>query len=184
MCPTYELCSGLTLLSLYLFNVNDLTCSPSNEWQDCVVNTINSLTTSLPQDYNSPKSEVSEGNVSRRQRRRVGTEDYTLQASSEFSRPASECPESRSSTTSWCQPPSPARDAAQKTAGFTEKTDTKNTSLDSEAPNSNSEEELLSAVGQLSINEERQIRYHGKASGLYLLRNQERVDQRNEGDIW
>lgn len=148
---------------------------------------INNLSSTLPQDYNSPKSEASEGNLSRRQRRRVGTEDYTLQSALDFSRSASECPGSRSSTASWYQSPSPAWDAGQQTAtpfGFTEKTDAKISSTDSDAPNSNSEEELLSAVGQLSINEEKQIRYHGKASPLYLLRNQEKLDQRNADDIW
>jgi hypothetical protein len=49
---------------------------------------------------------------------------------------------------------------------------------------SGSEDELTGAVGQLSLNEDEQVRYHGKASGLYLLGNKERVDRRNEGGIW
>lgn len=49
---------------------------------------------------------------------------------------------------------------------------------------SDSESELMGAVGQLSLNEDEQVRYHGKASGLYLLGNKERIDQRNEGGIW
>ncbi|KAF8240532.1 hypothetical protein L208DRAFT_1427978 [Tricholoma matsutake] len=44
--------------------------------------------------------------------------------------------------------------------------------------------ELTGAVGQLSLNEEEQVRYHGKASGLHLLGVKERVDGRNEGGIW
>jgi hypothetical protein len=44
--------------------------------------------------------------------------------------------------------------------------------------------ELMGAVGQLSLNEERQVRYHGKVSGLHLLGAKERVDARNEGGIW
>jgi hypothetical protein len=49
---------------------------------------------------------------------------------------------------------------------------------------SDSEDELTGAVGQLSINEDEQVRYHGKASGLHILNNKERVDGRNEGGIW
>jgi len=43
---------------------------------------------------------------------------------------------------------------------------------------------LVSEVGQLSLNEEREVRFHGQASGLHLLDLKERVDGRNEGGIW
>lgn len=44
---------------------------------------------------------------------------------------------------------------------------------------------LAEAVGQLSLNEDAQIRYHGKASGLHLLMSTKpRVDRRDEGGIW
>ncbi|KAI0037058.1 fungal-specific transcription factor domain-containing protein, partial [Vararia minispora EC-137] len=43
---------------------------------------------------------------------------------------------------------------------------------------------LVSEVGQLSLNEERELRFHGKASGLHLLGVKDRVDGRNEGGIW
>jgi hypothetical protein len=46
------------------------------------------------------------------------------------------------------------------------------------------EDALVSEVGQLSLNEEREVRFHGQASGLHLLDLQERVDGRNEGGIW
>ncbi|THV03041.1 hypothetical protein K435DRAFT_775205 [Dendrothele bispora CBS 962.96] len=46
------------------------------------------------------------------------------------------------------------------------------------------DDEMLAALGQLSLNEEEQVRYHGKASGLYLLGSQDRLDHRNEGGIW
>lgn len=49
---------------------------------------------------------------------------------------------------------------------------------------SDSEDDLTGAVGQLSLNEDEQVRYHGKASGLHILHNKERVDNRNEGGIW
>ena len=34
------------------------------------------------------------------------------------------------------------------------------------------------------MNEDEQVRYHGKASGLHLLGAGEREDGRNEGGIW
>jgi hypothetical protein len=46
------------------------------------------------------------------------------------------------------------------------------------------ENDLEDAVGQLSLNEDEQVRFHGKASGLHLLAPQERVDGRSEGGIW
>lgn len=52
------------------------------------------------------------------------------------------------------------------------------------SPSSDSEDELTGAVGQLSLNEDEQVRYHGKASGLHLLGIKDRVDGRNEGGIW
>jgi len=49
---------------------------------------------------------------------------------------------------------------------------------------SDSEDELTGAVGQLSLNENEQVRYHGKLSGLHILNGKERNDGRNEGGIW
>ncbi|KDQ54162.1 hypothetical protein JAAARDRAFT_38766 [Jaapia argillacea MUCL 33604] len=46
------------------------------------------------------------------------------------------------------------------------------------------EEELADAVGQLSLNEHEEVRYHSKVSGLHLLGVEERVDGRSEGGIW
>jgi hypothetical protein len=34
------------------------------------------------------------------------------------------------------------------------------------------------------LNEEREVRFHGQASGLHLLDVKDRVDGRNEGGIW
>lgn len=47
-----------------------------------------------------------------------------------------------------------------------------------------SDDDIMDAVGQLSLNEDEEIRYHGKASGLHLLGGKERIDSRNEGGIW
>ena len=46
------------------------------------------------------------------------------------------------------------------------------------------EDEIAVAVGQLSINEDEQVRYHGKMSGLHLLGVKERRDGRGEGGLW
>ncbi|KAL5497945.1 LCB2 [Sanghuangporus vaninii] len=46
------------------------------------------------------------------------------------------------------------------------------------------EEGITGGVGQLSINEEAQVRFHGKASGLHLLGQKLRIDGRNKGGIW
>lgn len=59
--------------------------------------------------------------------------------------------------------------------------DLHSSSIDS---SSDSEAELAGAVGQLSLNEDEQVRFHGKASGLHLLNDKERIDGRNEGGIW
>ena len=49
---------------------------------------------------------------------------------------------------------------------------------------SSDSEEVASGVGQLSLNEHEQFRYHGKVSGLHLLGRYDRLDKRNEGGIW
>ena len=190
LCLTYGPHSASTLQPLYLFRVHCMSPSPSNEWQDRVVAMINGRPSSLPQplqDYHSPKSEVSEDSIShtrKRQRRRVGTEDHPLRAALQVSESPSapSLHEARSSTSRWYQTPSPGWVFPE--SGSADKIDRRSSSIGSEALDSGSEEELLSAVGQLSINEDEQIRYHGKASGIYLLRKKERLDQRNEGDIW
>ena len=46
------------------------------------------------------------------------------------------------------------------------------------------EDEIAVAVGQLSLNEDEQVRFHGKASGLHMLGVKERTDGRNEGGLW
>ena len=50
--------------------------------------------------------------------------------------------------------------------------------------NSSSDDDFAGAVGQLSLNEDEEVRYHGKASGLHLLGAKDRLDRRNEGGIW
>ncbi|KAI3622119.1 hypothetical protein WG66_015820 [Moniliophthora roreri] len=40
------------------------------------------------------------------------------------------------------------------------------------------------SMGELSLTDYQEIRYHGKASGLHLLSKDNRTDERNEGGIW
>lgn len=55
---------------------------------------------------------------------------------------------------------------------------------ESATPEEDNEEGITDAVGQLSLNEESQVRFHGKASGLHLLAQSPRADGRNRGGIW
>lgn len=50
--------------------------------------------------------------------------------------------------------------------------------------NSHSDDDITEAVGQLSLNEDEEVRYHGRVSGLHLLDGSDRIDRRNEGGIW
>ncbi|TFK53184.1 hypothetical protein OE88DRAFT_1657100 [Heliocybe sulcata] len=54
----------------------------------------------------------------------------------------------------------------------------------SQLDESEDEDELADAVGQLSLNEHEEVRYHSKVSGLHLLGVKERSDGRSEGGIW
>jgi hypothetical protein len=126
----------------------------------------------------------SDDNISldgRRQRRRVDDNDYPFQQ--------------RTSSTSGPRSAVPHKDATRiftsqdaylslnDIAGTSGPWRSWNSSV-YDSMTSGSEDELTGAVGQLSLNEDEQVRYHGKASGLYLLGNKERVDRRNEGGIW
>ncbi|KAL4070710.1 fungal-specific transcription factor domain-containing protein [Scleroderma citrinum] len=46
------------------------------------------------------------------------------------------------------------------------------------------ESRATTAFGQLSLDENQEVRYHGKASGLHLLSRSDRLDERNEGGVW
>ncbi|KAF9530638.1 fungal-specific transcription factor domain-containing protein [Crepidotus variabilis] len=187
----------------------DLTSThPSNEWQDRVASMLNvaaenPLELSVSQNptyaYHSPQSQSSDDNISpnsRRQRRRVGDEDYHFPGNNTSKSAAGSTVSlndtsgaGTSTNAATLHPPSsattkrnrPKSGSLSGTAWRRERSSSVDTggSIDSD-----SEEELLGAVGQLSLNEEEQVRYHGKASGLHLLGNKERVDRRNEGGIW
>lgn len=124
----------------------------------------------------------SDDNISidvRRQRRRVGGNDYSFHSASSTSAPGSAVP--RNSTRLFTS--QEAYSSLNDIAGASSTLRNWNSSVD-DIITSGSEDELTGAVGQLSLNEDEQVRYHGKASGLYLLDNRERIDRRNEGRIW
>jgi hypothetical protein len=175
--------------------------SPSNQWQDGVSSMLNKLLLTQKNEISTassrrsdirgesytPKSTAgysSDDNVSlhgRRQRRRVGDNDYSFQqrSPSSTSGPRSAVPHKDSTRTFTNQE---AYLSLSDIAGTSSPWHSWNSSVD--GMTSGSEDELTGAVGQLSLNEDEQVRYHGKASGLYLLGNKERVDRRNEGGIW
>ena len=127
----------------------------------------------------------SDDNISlggRRQRRRVDDNDYSFQqrSTSSTSSPRSAVPHKDSTRIFTSQE---AYLSLNDITGTSSPLRSWNTGVD-DSVTSGSEDELTGAVGQLSLNEDEQVRYHGKASGLYLLGNKERVDRRNEGGIW
>ncbi len=97
-----------------------------------------------------------------RRRRRLGDEDYDY----EDTAAAGGLPSPTSTSASLCN-----------SVGSKEHQDEEKDGLEEE-------NQLAQAVGELSLNEDEEVRYHGKASGLYLLGEQERIDKRNEGGIW
>jgi len=137
-------------------------------------------------DYGSPRSEISDESLThpnRRQRRRISNDDHNIRER-DFAKSASESVTSlhdnkSGANTSLYLTPSPLWGDRGTTSEI--KGERRSSSADSKALDSDNEDELLSAVGQLSLNEDQQVRYHGKASGIYLLRNKR---PRNEDGIW
>ncbi|KAH9474654.1 Nitrogen assimilation transcription factor nit-4 [Psilocybe cubensis] len=190
----------------------DLTSThPSNEWQDKVSKMLNAVASSSSSENNAdnrpastPKSHSSDEHPSpdgRRQRRRIGDDDYPYQqnpnsasgSAVSLHQPQQQQQAHPLETSSRHRGPytplSPVRGRfphlnGSSRAGDAQGGDRRSSSVDENSLTEDSEDELMGAVGQLSLNEDEQVRYHGKASGLYLLGNKERVDQRNEGGIW
>jgi hypothetical protein len=148
-------------------------CSPSNEWQDKVIDMLGAGRTTEPMYLRATPSrngkpslrvatysgddKARSGMERDRQRRRLDDEyvygDDSLSNS---------CPSS---------PNSPMAKSRCDENACIEKEEEQ-------------QKQLVEAVGELSLNEDEQVRYHGQASGLYILGVQERVDKRNEGGIW
>lgn len=144
-----------------------------------------------------PRSHISDDNQSpaRRQRRRVGEDDLAYR-SHEYVYPTNSAPGSAVSTSRPRDGHSPGRSgyaysSATRAAyeslspvALSQGSKGRRSTSPADSVSSGSEDELTGAVGQLSLNEDEQVRYHGKASGLHLLGAKERVDSRNEGGIW
>lgn len=138
------------------------------------------------QDASSSDVNDEDQSPARRQRRRVGTEDISFRSydHSRNSAPVSAVSQRHGLSPNDHRGPysalSPLNSSFTHARGSGRRWSVSSTdSLSSE-----DEEELAGAVGQLSLNEDEQLRYHGKASGLHLLGVKERVDGRNEGGIW
>ncbi|KAI0057305.1 hypothetical protein BV25DRAFT_1831290 [Artomyces pyxidatus] len=148
---------------------------PSNEWQDRLSRRLTTLarsrgTSQPPETSSSPRRPDSD------------RPSLSLSVQSD-SRPISACgrdgDERERRQRRRMSPPSPAgshRSRSTRSSDPGDMLDEHDREADDDA--------LVSEVGQLSLNEEREVRFHGKASGLHLLGVKDRVDGRSEGGIW
>lgn len=154
--------------------------SPSTEWQERLIERLSSLASSREQTLRSPNRISPQPSV--------GNDRPALSLS--IGRPASpdsnEPPRARQRRISSHSPSDSFHSLRSSPAGAgTSSTVLGSDAMDEHEKNRNAEEDaLVSEVGQLSLNEEREVRFHGQASGLHLLDLKERVDGRNEGGIW
>jgi hypothetical protein len=171
--------------------------SPSNEWQDQVISKIQALrstwvngkaspvqaspslsgstlggrpqqTPTLDTSFSSVPVPGDSGSP-RRLRRKVDFDGDARRTTS---------PESSNS------PLSPSNHGLRRSRSTFKFLDSPTTASEEDEGEIEGERNLDDAVGQLSLNEDEQVRFHGKASGLHLLAPQERVDGRSEGGIW
>lgn len=182
---------------------------PSNEWQDKVVEmlrsniaTASSSSTTDPTTTSGPSSRGSSAFTkpvlrlspshlqptldphdaagSRRQRRKIGDLDaYPYSAPTSATYRSSRSPDSEVSP--FRRGRLSAKSSSAKLSDVYRAQSLKASSTSSE---SDSDGDFAGAIGQLSLNEEEEVRYHGKASGLHLLDGDGRMDGRNEGGIW
>jgi len=135
--------------------------SPSTEWQDDVVSTLSHALPSLRSSRQSSSRETNpETDRPKRQRRGDADRDISPSAASS----------TRSPVFSVSSSASPVLSRTGEGPGSGGDTD--------------GEEDVAEALGQLSVNEDQQIRFHGKASGLHLLGINTKAEARNEGGIW
>lgn len=170
--------------------------SPSTEWQDRVTALLTSSLQSRPHLQPSAPSATSSNTISlndpnpplplqsqhasiqlpplgghvRRQRRRVDGDEGDGRSSS---------PQGFTVTRNGSTSPRYSPSNTSHTSGSGYAPGYMGASTDSD-----SEDDVVDAVGQLSLNEDEQVRYHGKASGLYLLGINAKEEARNEGGIW
>lgn len=133
---------------------------PSNEWQDRVVSLLSSsLSLSHPSSSQSRPSTSSFNNP------------RTIQLSQSRTSPSLLLDDNgrRQRRRLGSSSPDPSNHSQTQAPASTDSED---------------EDDVVDAVGQLSLNEDEQVRYHGKASGLYLLGYNAKEEARNEGGIW
>lgn len=172
---------------------------PSNEWQDQVISKIQDLRSTGVNGKSSPikTSPLLEPSVGGRQRSvpSVDTSFSSVPGSEDDSpRRVRRKIDSGSDTRQTVSPGSSNSPLSPHVIpnGVSNPNQGRAASLDSRTTTFSEEGEceiegegdLDEAVGQLSLNEDEQVRFHGKASGLHLLAPQERIDGRSEGGIW
>ncbi|KZT01624.1 uncharacterized protein LAESUDRAFT_663600 [Laetiporus sulphureus 93-53] len=181
---------------------------PSNEWQDTVIARLNALaaTRNTLLDDKTAEGEDSDG--------RPSSSDTSRQLDAQPTRPTLNLTEQPSSSSlvgppsavlsSASEPPGsepPFRRQRRRLDGEMGDGDFARSPSSASASASRSrspaivgqnqprgsgagEDELAIEVGQLSLNEDEQLRFHGKASGLHLLGVKDREDARHESGIW
>ncbi|KAH9937840.1 fungal-specific transcription factor domain-containing protein [Epithele typhae] len=158
---------------------------PSNEWQDQVIKRLNAAAASrnalLPEGQ--VVSGVDEGD---------DDDDGSPSGSPAEARPAS-APRSQASTSDARRQrrrlddaehddPNRSHSSASSRSPIRRTVPAEEESM--EDSDESGEDEMAIALGQLSLNEDEQVRFHGKMSGLHLLGVKERQDGRGEGGIW
>lgn len=155
--------------------VNLQTTHPSTEWQDDVISILSRTFRARSSRTKSSSFKILEGepgaaesDVLRRSRRRLegDADDFNICLSGGSS--------TRSPLLSASLGSSPVLSRAGEASVVCSEADADDMT----------EENVTDAFGQLSLNEDKQIRYHGEASGLHLLGISAKDEARNEGGIW
>ncbi|KAI0293914.1 fungal-specific transcription factor domain-containing protein [Russula brevipes] len=152
---------------------------PSTEWQERLIDRLTSLSSVRGHASQSP-SRVSPPPPSN------GRPTLSLSIGRPQSPDSSEPPRSRQRRMNSRSPSDPFHSLRSSPAGAGSSSIVLGSDVMDEHEKSRSVEEdaLVCEVGHLSLNEEREVRFHGQASGLHLLDVKERTDGRNEGGIW
>ncbi|KAI6002044.1 fungal-specific transcription factor domain-containing protein [Pisolithus albus] len=155
--------------------VNLQTTHPSTEWQDDVISILSRTFRARSSRSKSGSFKILEGepgaaesDVLRRRRRRLegDADDFNICLSGGSS--------TRSPLLSASLGSSPVLSRAGEASVVGSEADADDMT----------QENVTDAFGQLSLNEDEQIRYHGEASGLHLLGINAKDEARNEGGIW
>ncbi|KAI0640400.1 fungal-specific transcription factor domain-containing protein [Trametes meyenii] len=171
---------------------------PSNEWQDQVIGRLNSL--AATRNTLLPDDQVASGP------RTAGSDELGYPEDDQGSRPSTTqtIPSTSAQVTAETQSQPQAQqgearrqrrrldelgehDGAHRSPSTASSRSPLRQNVEEESTedtDESGEDEIAVAIGQLSMNEDEQVRFHGKASGLHMLGVKERKDGRNEGGIW